>query len=239
MDIRIVLVRPHYAGNLGSAVRVAANFGVRQVRLVAPLCSIEEHDFIKMAMGGDACVAIEDAASVAAAVSDVQLAVATTSGRTRDPRPLQTPGQVAGIIERAAPGAVALVFGPERGGLSAEELRACQLLLSVPTNPAFPVLNLAQAVGIVVAALSSGFALPAPRSALDLPADAGEFHAALAHLSAVLRETGYLDPVNPSRVEDQVRRLLSRAVPTARELAIVRGIASHLSYLHARSAEKR
>jgi tRNA C32,U32 (ribose-2'-O)-methylase TrmJ len=131
---------------------------------------------------------------------------------------------------------VALVFGPERGGLSAGELRSCQLLLAVPTNPDFPVLNLAQAVAAVLAILPHSFSLPVPRSDVDLPAHAGDFQAALAHLSAALLETGYLDPVNPSRIEDQLRRLFGRAAPTARELAILRGIASHITYLHRRGA---
>lgn len=238
VEKRIVLVRPYYAGNVGSAVRVAANFGVGRVLLVAPLCSLEEHEFVKMEMGGSAHLTIETVATLEEAVADAQLVVGTSSGRSRDPRPLLTPAEVAARVSEAAPASLALVFGSERGGLSTDELRACQLLLTVPTNPAFPVLNLAQSVGIVLTALPSTSSPPAPRSSLDLPAEAGEFHAALSHLSAALLTTGYLDPVNPARVEDQLRRLLARAVPTRRELAIVRGIASHLTYLHGRRADR-
>lgn len=231
----VVLVRPHYAGNVGAAVRAAANFGVGRLVLVAPHCHLDEPEFVKMAMGGQERVAVLEAPSLEAAVAEAQLVVATTSGRTRDPRPLHTPAAVAARVAAARPASVALVFGPERGGLSAVELRACQLLLTVPTNPDFPVLNLAQAVAVVLALLTPLPEPAPPGSPLDAPASAAEFGAAVAHLTEALRETGFLDPENPRRVGDQLRRLLARAVPTARELAILRGIASHLAYLAGKS----
>jgi len=231
----VVLVRPHYAGNVGAAVRAAANFGVRRLVLVAPRCHLEDPEFVKMAMGGQQRVEILEAPSLDAAVAGAQLVVATTSGRARDPRPLHTPEALRARMAAASPASVALVFGPERGGLSAAELRSCQILLTVPTAPEFPVLNLAQAVAVVLALLTPRPAPAPPRSPLDAPASAAEFGDALSHLTAALLETGFLDPQNPERVGGQIRRLLARAVPTSRELAILRGIASHLAYLAGKS----
>ncbi len=234
VETQVVLVRPHYAGNVGAAARAAANFGVRRLLLVAPRCSLEEPEFVKMAMGGRERVEVRAVASLEEAVAGAHLAVATTSGRARDPRPLHRPDQLRDLLARAAVPSLALVFGPERGGLSTQELRACPLRLSVPTHPDFPVLNLAQAVAVVLALLAAPAPPPRPRSPLDLPAPVGEFTAAVAHLGAALLATGFLDPVNPERTLDQVRRLLARATPTARELAILRGIASHVLYLGSR-----
>ncbi len=230
-EVAVVLVRPHYPGNVGAVVRVAANFGVRRVHLVAPQCTLEDPEFIKMAMGGQAHVELCRTASLPEAVASYQVAIATTSGRARDPRPLHTPTEAAAMLAQASPSTVALVFGPEGSGLSAEELSTCHLLLAVPTNPSFPVLNLAQAVAVVLALLAPVASSPPPRSPLDTPASAGDFAAAVDHLCRALLATGFLDPANPARVAEQLRRLLGRAFPTARELAILRGIASHLAYL--------
>ncbi len=237
MRLRIVLVRPRYAGNVGAAVRVAANFAVPELVLVDPECTLDDDpEFVRMAMGGERLVAISAAATLAEALAGVQVAVATTSTRNRDPRALHTPGEARERLASSAADTAALVFGPERGGLSREELRACHLTLAVPTNPEFPVLNLAQAVGIGLVLLAAP--APAARPAadpMDDPATAAELKDALAHLEAVLLESGYLDRKNPARVTDQFRRWFGRTIPTRRELALLHALAAHVTYLLGRS----
>jgi tRNA (cytidine32/uridine32-2'-O)-methyltransferase len=239
--IRVVLVRPRYAGNVGGAVRAAANFGASEVVLVEPECALEDDpEFVRMAMGGDKLVGLSSVPTLAAAVADVQAAVATTSTRNRDRRALHTPAEARERLRVSGASAAALVFGPERGGLSRDELRLCHFSLAVPTNPAFPVLNLAQAVGVVLALLdASGFDLRAPVRPMDGPAPHEEFRAALDHLEDVLLASGYLDPQNPSRVTDQFRRWLGRTVPTSRELALLHALAAHVTYLLQRSARHK
>jgi len=240
MNVRVVLVRPRYAGNVGGAVRVSANLGAREVVLVAPECSVEDDpEYVRMAMGGDRLVAVRSAPDLASAVADAQVAVATTSTRKRDPRALQTPLAARRLLEAAGAGSVAVVFGPERGGLSREELRACHMSVAVPTAPEFPVLNLAQAVGIVLALLDvSGLGLPAPPDPMDAPAPHEEFRAAVDHLERSLLSSGYLDPQNPGRVTSQLRRWLGRTVPTRRELALLHALAAHVTYLLERPAKR-
>jgi tRNA (cytidine32/uridine32-2'-O)-methyltransferase len=237
---RIVLVRPRYGGNVGSTVRVAANFGVKEVVLVDPGCALEEDpEYVRMAMGGDRLVTLRTTATLADAVADTQAAVATTSTRSRDTRAVLTPAETAQRLAGSGAEDIALVFGSERGGLSLDELRACHMALSIPTDPGFPVLNLAQAVGIVLALLPAGaFARPAPSDPMDLPAPHAEFSAALAHLDDALLASGYLDPQNPARVGDQFRRWLGRTVPTRRELALLHALAAHVSYLLGRSTPR-
>ena len=238
--MRVVLVRPRYAGNVGAAVRVAANFSVPEVVLVEPTCPLDDDpEFVRMAMGAEKLVTVSSSPTLAEAVADRQLVIATTSTRNRDPRAIHTPAEAGQKMRAAGAEAVALVFGPERGGLSRQELRACHLILGVPTNPAFPVLNLAQAVGIVLAAFSAdGSGLPVPPDPMDQPATHEEFSAAITHLEQTLLASGYLDPHNPARVTDQFRRWLGRGVPTRREVALLHALAAHLTYLLHRSNPK-
>ncbi len=236
-----MLVRPRYAGNVGAAVRAAANFAVGEVRLVQPCCPLDDDpEFVRMAMGAEKIVALQRVPTLAEAVADCGVVVATTSTRHRDPRGLHTPAEARRRMLEARPETAALVFGPERSGLSRHELRSAHLVMSVPTNPDFPVLNLAQAVGIVLAALAEDLpGLPAPGDPMDRPAVHEELDAAIAHLEEVLLESGYLDPANPARVTDQFRRWLGRTVPTRREVAVLHALAAHVTYLQGRAATKR
>lgn len=235
MIVRPVLVRPRHDGNLGAVVRVAANFGVAEVVVVDPHCDILGNDFRRMSMGAEARVAVRTAAALADAVADVEVVVATTSGRERDPRHLATPDEVGERLRAGGAGSVAVVFGSERGGLTQEELRAGHMLLTIPADPEFPTLNLVQAVAITLAALKRHeFAAPRRDDPLDEPAPAGDFDAAIAHLERALLETRFLERTNPGRVSRQLRNLLGRAVPSRREVAIVRGLASHLEWLWGR-----
>jgi TrmH family RNA methyltransferase len=236
---RVVLVRPRYAGNVGAAVRAAANFSVSDVTLVEPACDLDDDpEFVRMAMGAERLVTITSSPTLAEAVADRQLVIATTSTRKRDPRAIHTPAEARRRMQDSGAEAVALVFGPERGGLSRRELRACHLTLAVPTNPAFPVLNLAQAVGIALALLAEhGTSAESPPDPMDHPATHGEFSAAIAHLEETLLASGYLDPHNPARVTDQFRRWFGRTVPTRRELALLHALADHLAYLLKRGSQ--
>ena len=236
MKLRIVLVRPRYAGNVGAVVRLAANFAVPEVTLVAPACPLDDPEFVRMAMGAEKLVRVAEAADLAAAIADTRLAIATTSGRERDRRAIHSPSAAADLVRAAVPDVAALVFGAERSGLTQRELRVCHATLSVPTNPEFPVLNLAQAVAIVVWAVQANPATAAPSlDPLDGPASVHELQAALAHMSEVMLSSGFLDPNNPARVMDQFQRWFGRTVPTRREIALLHALTAHMAYLEARS----
>ncbi|MEW6337867.1 MAG: RNA methyltransferase [Acidobacteriota bacterium] len=235
MIVTPVLVRPHYAGNVGSAARVSANFGATRLVLVDPICDLEDESFVQMAMGAESVLEIVVVADLEAALADCDLAVATTSGRDRDPRGLLTPAQVRERAAAARTGRLGVVFGPERSGLTREELHRCALLCTIPSNPEFPVFNLAQAVAVLLASLADGGSdLATPEDPLDLPAPPTDFEAAMRQLQEVLLVTGFLDRVNPARTMLQIRRLIGRAVPTRRDIAVVRGLASHVEYLRRR-----
>jgi TrmH family RNA methyltransferase len=236
VKLRPVLVRPRYAGNLGGVIRVAANFGIDRLVAVRPECDLDAPELLQMAMGAERRVHLEIMDSLAEALRGADVVVATTSGRHRDPRQLHTVEGVSEKLKVAGAETVAVVFGSERSGLTHAELRQSHLMLTIPANPDFPTLNLVQAVAIVLSRLIEPAYEPAlPADPLDHPAPAEELEAVLAHLQRALHSSGFLDPVNPARVMDQLRRFIGRTIPTQRELALLRGLAAHFEYLHGRS----
>lgn len=226
-----VLVRPRYAGNVGAATRATANFGGHRLLLVDPQCDLADPEFIRMAMGAERLVERVVFPTLGQALASFSLAVGFTSVRERDPRGVVSLWELPALAsELQVP--TAFVFGPERGGLSRQELAACSHLATIPTNPEFPVMNLAQAVAVALAVASrKTFRPPAPRCAEDLPATREEVEQALNHLQEVLLASKFLDPHNPRRVFDQVRRVVGRGLPSGREVKILHALAAHIAFL--------
>lgn len=230
-----ILVRPRYPGNVGSVLRAAANFGATRLLVVAPQCELSDMELVRMAMGAEKAVALEASQTLAEAVAPFPVAVGFTSLRERDPRGVYSVWELPALLSGQAP-TVALVFGPERGGLSREELALCSHLATIPTNPAFPVMNVAQAAAVALAVLSRGSYQPShPRLREDLPATREEVEKALAHLQDVLLASKFLDPNNPRRVFDQIRRVVGRGLPSGREVKILHALAAHVAFLATRA----
>jgi TrmH family RNA methyltransferase len=163
-------------------------------------------------------------------VADCTLVAGTTgrddAGETWSPRQLATEAP-----KRTAGGCLALVFGPESSGLTNLELGLCHVLVHVPTDPAQPSLNLAQAVLLFAyeLRLASGAGGPEDPGGTD-PAPAGELEQALQELRTALLDVGYLDPLNPDHILIELRRLLARARPTPREVNLLRGLARQVGW---------
>jgi tRNA/rRNA methyltransferase len=122
---------------------------------------------------------------------------------------------------------VAFVFGPERTGLANEDVYRCHVCLSIPTDPAYGSLNLAQAVQLLAydwRQALGGFAV-APRTAPVLRADGAAVDGLLGHWRGLLVELGFLDPAAPKKLLPRLRRFVQRAEPTVEEVHILRGIA--------------
>lgn len=235
MDLSVILIRPLYAGNVGSSLRAAANFGAAELVVVDPRAHLDDPDFRRMAMGAGQVVPVRVVDSLSEAIFETQIVVGTTSVRSRDPRGVHGPGELVERLGGAPEGRVALLFGPEQSGLTHDELARCHLVLSIPTDDRFAVLNLSHAVAVVLAFLTaSGHSVAAVEEPMDHVAPGLELQEGLDHLATVLETTGFLDRNNPTRVMDQIRRLVGRAVPTRREVAILRGIASHINYIWGR-----
>ncbi|WP_417463546.1 RNA methyltransferase [Kordiimonas sp.] len=145
----IILVRPQLGENIGKAARAMLNFGLTDMRLVAPRDGWPNPAAGPSASGAD--VVLENAKvfeSVEDAVADLSHVYASTV-RDRDmPKPVVTPREAAAQMHKMIAGGEApgILFGPERSGLTNDDVVLADAVLTVPVNPGFGSLNLAQAV---------------------------------------------------------------------------------------------
>ncbi len=224
-------MRPSRAANVAAACRALKNMGLRALWLVegeTPLAV--DREARSLAYGAwDVLDGARRTASLGEAVAECAFVVATT-GRpvpgAWGPRRL-----AAEVGPRSRGGRVALVFGPESSGLRRDELDVCHELVHVPTDPAQPSLNLAQAVLLLAYELRLA-AGEAPPGALpdEAGAPAAELEQLVQQWRAALIEIGYLDRANPDRILTELRRLLARAGPTAREVGLLRGLARQVAW---------
>ena len=227
----IVLVRPQLAENIGKAARAMLNFGLTELRLVAPRDGWPNPLAGPAASGADRVLA--DARvfdSTAAAVADCAHVYATTVRKRGVTKPVVTPEAAAQTI-RTAPGRSAVLFGPERSGLETDDVALARTILTVPINPAFGSLNLAQAVILVAYEWSKGETLAQPPEVmLDPRAPQGELDGMIAQLDAMLERSGFFFP--PDRVptiKRTLRTLLTKPDWSSQEIRTMRGVLSALA----------
>jgi len=229
MSIRsLVLVEPSQPGNLGAALRVAANFGVGCVDLVRPGVDPDGDDVLSWACGAMDHLEVRNWESFDAAVADYRTLVATASGRGRSNLPVLTPAEAADHLARRGVEDAALVFGNETRGLRRDHLDRADLVIRIPTAAEFPVLNLTQAVAILLGYLT--LELEPPERSAPLPAAETEVDGLMSHLGVALTEIGFADPKNPERILRKLRRLFGRAGITANEVKIIRGICRQMEW---------
>lgn len=231
MSIRIVLVETSHPGNIGAAARAMKNMGFAELVLVNPRY-FPHPDATARASGADDLLDTARVVdSLADAVGDCVL-VLGTSGRSRAiPWPsVSARDAAAKALSRSREGNVALVFGPEKNGLSNEDLDRCQLLVSIPTDPEFSSLNLGMAVQVLTYELRAQQSEPLPAFESEAPpATAAAIEHFHAELEALLLDVGFLDPDNPRHLMRRLRRLFARAAPDENEINILNGILSSIA----------
>ena len=227
----IVLVRPQLGENIGKAARAMLNFGLTEMRLVAPRDGWPNPSAGPAASGAD--IVLEKAqvfGSVAEAVADCGQVYATTVRKRGVTKPVVTPEAAARAI-RSAAGRSAILFGPERSGLETDDIALARTIITVPINPEFGSLNLAQAVILVAYEWSKGADLASPPATdLDPPAPQEELEGMIGQLEAMLEGSGYLFP--PARVPTTrrtLRTLLTKPGWTSQEVRTMRGVLSALA----------
>jgi len=224
----IVLVRPQLAENIGKAARAMLNFGLTEMRLVSPRDGWPNPDAGPAASGAD--LVLERAQvfeTVADAIADCAHVYATTVRRRGLVKPVVTPEEAARAIH-AEPGRSALLFGPERSGLETDDVAIARTILTVPINPEFGSLNLAQAVILCAYEWSKQVALAQPPAIeLDPPAEQEELDGLVDHFDRMLEAAGYYFP--PDRVpatRRTLRSVLTKPGWNAQEVRTLRGILS-------------
>ncbi|MDV3458647.1 RNA methyltransferase [Sphingomonas sp. HF-S4] len=227
----IVLVRPQLGENIGKAARAMLNFGLTEMRLVSPRDGWPNPSAGPAASGAD--VVLERAQlfeSVAEAVADCTHIYATTVRKRGVTKPVVTPEQAAREIRAAGAERSAILFGPERSGLETEDVTLARTILTVPINPEFGSLNLAQAVILVAYEWSKGAGLASPPTTeLDPPAPQDELDGMIGQLDRMLADSGYYFP--PNRVpatRRTLRTLLTKPGWSSQELRTLRGVLSAL-----------
>ncbi|MGN6154412.1 MAG: RNA methyltransferase [Sphingomicrobium sp.] len=222
----IVLVRPQLGENIGKAARAMLNFGLTDMRLVNPRDGWPNPSAGPAASGAD--VVLERARvfdSVEEAIGDCSTVFASTVRRRDLVMPVLRPEGMAERIGRSAERS-AILFGAERSGLETEEVALANAIVTVPINPEFGSLNLAQAVILLAYewSRSGNLAVP-PEKELEPPAPHAEVEGLIAQLDDALEEKGYFHP--PSRTQatkNTLRTIFTNTGWSSREVKAVRGV---------------
>ena len=197
--VRVVLVRPEHPGNIGAAARAMKNMGFSALHLVAPRCGHLTPEALAMAYGARDVL---DGARVHAAPAEAAPEIARHA-RAHD---------------------VALLFGSEISGLSNDDLAACHQIVAIPTDPAQPSLNLAQAVLLACYELARAEPPPAGSDPAPPLAAAAELDGLHRHLADTLRTIDFLRPPHDRHLLRDLRAMITRARLDPREVRILRGI---------------
>jgi tRNA/rRNA methyltransferase len=230
-----VLVRTSHPGNVGAAARAMKVMGFSDLVLVAPRFAdvLQHEDTVAMASGAtDVLAQARIVPTLAEALDGITWACATAMTPRDFGPPTHAPR--AHFAELAPQGhRVAFVFGSERFGLGNEDVYRCHACLSIPTDPSYGSLNLAQAVQVLAydwRQALGGF-LVEPRTAPVQWADGAAIQGLLAHWQAALTDIGFLDPAAPKKLLPRLNQLANRAQLTQEEVHILRGVARAMQKL--------
>lgn len=227
----IVLVRPQLGENIGKAARAMLNFGLTEMRLVEPRDGWPNPAAGPAASGAD--TVLENArvfATTAEAVADCANVYATTVRKRGVSKPVLTPEAAARDVH-GRPGRSAILFGPERSGLETADVALARAILTVPINPEFGSLNLAQAVILVAYEWSKGEQLASPPAVdLGLPAPHEELEGMIGQLDAMLVDANFFFPPDRTPATRRtLRTLLTKPGWTSQEVRTMRGVLSALA----------
>lgn len=230
-NARIVLVGTRHAGNIGAAARAMKTMGLSRLVLVNPAQFPADEAVRRASRATD----VLDAAQVCTTLDEALVGVAFAVACTARPRELSMPAldaraAAARLTAIAATQPMALVFGNETYGLTGAEVNRCQMIATLPADPDYSSLNLAAAVQVFAYELRMAAAVTSAQHAAPHAVPEGELasHEALegfyAQLETALIETGYLNPAQPKKLMQRLRRLYARAALEREELNILRGI---------------
>lgn len=225
-SLRIVLVEPREAGNVGAVARAMKNFAFRELWIVGAHPPLEPLAGWWASGAEDVVREARFAPTLAQAIGDAHMTVATTSTRGRVEPVDFDPRSLGEMFAELGEQTLALVFGREDRGLTSEEVAACQRTASISTDPHSPVMNLAQSVCVFAYELSR--VTPRPR-AREL-ASAELVERAHHRARALLLDVGFLRDENPDAIYDDLRTIAGRADLDVREVTILLGILRQLEW---------
>lgn len=231
-NVAVVLCRPKLSENIGAVARAAVNMGLGSLILVEPnhpdeavmkaMATRQAHEMIDN-------ISIYD--DLKTALADFQLVIGTTARLGSHRGPFFSPHDAAErLFDHDASDRTALIFGPERSGLTTPELRLCQMVVRIPTSdPEHSSLNLAQAVLILgyEILLAAGSRRPAPRIK---PAPNEELQAMYDHLSDTMLKIGFLPDQNTDHWLMSFKHIFNRSGLTHGECNLIRGMCRQINW---------
>jgi tRNA/rRNA methyltransferase len=228
----VILSRPQLGENIGAAARAMANFGLSDLRLVAPVCRWPNDKATAMAVGASN---ITDSARVfdtlESALGDLQLVYATTARERGVAKPILSPAEAATRLRAASARGerTGLLFGGERSGLDNDEVSLATAVITIPTDPDFSSINLGQAVLLIGYEWFRATDQTPPEridhGPINKPVTEGELFQFFAHLEDELLKSGFLYPPDkaPPAIRN-LRALFHRANMTDQEVRTLRGM---------------
>lgn len=225
-----MFVRTQFASNLGSAVRVVRNMGFEKVVLVRPECEVGAEARSFAMKGAELLDRSQFYPSLRETATQLSALVGTSgrfAGRKAPENRISCRLFAERILPDALSGPVGIVFGPEDNGLSGQELKQCQWLMEIPTDPDYPTLNLAQAAA--VAAYEANMALAKAKSEPLLHlASPKENVLLLQRLENLLRNAPLPGYLVPDRLMHRFRRIFARAQMEREDVQMLQGLISIL-----------
>lgn len=230
----IVLVEPQGPLNIGSVCRAIMNFGFSDLRLVNPCKEYKSHQARKMALTAQHM--LKDAKlfdSLEDALGDRHLALGATRrfGKYRkDFLPPDTTGKLVSLTDDSHK--LALVLGREDHGLNTHELSLCQHFITIPTNDAFPSMNLSHSLSILLYEISKEMKNQTSQPVSPKPlASIKAIEEMFEHMKKALCNIEFLDPQNPDHLLMTFRRIFGRAGLMERDVKIIRGLMSRIEWI--------
>ena len=234
--IRIILVEPAGALNVGSVARIMKNMGLQHLVLVQPHCDHLGAEARQMAVHApEILTTARVVQSLPEGLAGCQRAIATI-GRPHTPTFHLEPPDIALpwlLTPPTMPDSAALIFGPESRGLSNEEMYYAQRFIRIPSNPAYPSLNLAQAVAICCYELAkySQLGVNDDKSAIAVDyASVEALEGFYQQLEALLLKIGYLYPHTATSRMEKFRQLFNRTQLENTEVSMLRGILTQMEW---------
>jgi tRNA/rRNA methyltransferase len=229
-NVTIVLKGPKFPGNVGSAARCAKNMGIGKMIVVGNR-DLDDEAVRQMATheSKDIVEAIRHFDTLDEALAEFSWIVGTTARQGSGRGPVVSPRRMAeSFVLLSQENDIALLFGPEDTGLTNDDLRFCQTVVTIPTV-GFKSLNLSHAVMIICYELFMARMSDEPKPTPKL-AGSRELEGMYVQLKAVLQAIGFLNPENPDYWMMHIRRLFARTTLQAREVKIIRGICRQIEW---------
>ena len=230
-DLRVVLVEPSHPGNIGGAARAMKTMGLSDLALVRPKRFPDPQAEWRAASAVDVLDAVRVVDSLDDAIADCALVAGTSARSRRIPWPTLEVADFAAQVASEGLGGkpAAILFGREVNGLTNDELRRCNWHVVIPANPAYSSLNLAMAVQVVCYELRKALHAAERPPGWDRPlASVAQMAGFYEHLERVLVDVEFQTANTPQQAMTRLRRLFGRIGVDETEVAILRGVLTHV-----------